>query len=112
MLYDPMIFNKIKSMLGGAVRLIFSSYGHVSTEILKFLKICFCVDIVMAYSSAELGGFATMSLVGDAQTGSIGGPIGNFKAKLKTVEELGYLAEENKGELWLWSPSIFVGYFK
>ena len=66
MFYDPVIFNKIKSMLGGSIRLIFSSYGHVSPEILKFLKICFCVDIVLAYSSAETGGFATMSLVGDS----------------------------------------------
>ena len=25
---------------------------------------------------------------------------------------MGFLAEENKGELYLWSPSNFVGYFK
>jgi len=52
MMLDPMIFGKIRSILGGKVRLGFSGgVGRLSGEILKFLKICFCSEIVEVYGS-------------------------------------------------------------
>lgn len=52
MMLDPMIFGKIRNILGGKVKLAFSGgVGALPGEILKFLKICFCTDIVEVYGS-------------------------------------------------------------
>ena len=43
MLADAAIFSKIKSMIGGKVRLMLTGgVGPVPGEILKFMKICLC----------------------------------------------------------------------
>ena len=65
MIYDPMIFSKIKAILGGKLRLMLCNSGSISPEILKFLKICFCVDICEAYGLTEAVSVSCMSLVGD-----------------------------------------------
>ena len=50
MMLDPMIFGKIKKILGGKVRLVFSGgVGRLSSEVLKFLKICFCSEVIEVY---------------------------------------------------------------
>ena len=52
MMFDPMIFGKIRKILGGKVRLAFSGgCGALPSEILKFLKICFCSEILEVYGS-------------------------------------------------------------
>ena len=45
MITDNLIFNKIKAILGGQVRIMLTNATSISPEILKFLKICFCIDI-------------------------------------------------------------------
>ena len=40
--YDPLIFNKFKAVLGGRVRILISGSAPISTEVLQFLKIAFC----------------------------------------------------------------------
>ena len=52
MMLDPMIFGKIRNILGGSVRLAFSGgVGTLTGEILKFLKICFCSEIIEVYGT-------------------------------------------------------------
>ena len=44
-MYDSLIFSYVKAKLGKYVRLMFSCGGYIPIEVLKFLKIAFCVDI-------------------------------------------------------------------
>ena len=59
----------------------------IAAEILKFMKICFCVDIIEAYGSVEIGAVATLSSIGDNRTGEQGGPLNNIKIKLKDTPD-------------------------
>lgn len=52
MMLDPIIFGKIRKILGGKVRIVFSGgVGRLSAEVLKFLKICFCSEVIEVYGS-------------------------------------------------------------
>lgn len=114
MITDKLIFNRIKNILGGKVRLMLTTGTPLSAEILKFMKICFCVDICEAYGTAETGPVATMSSIGDNRTGEQGGPLQNVKLKLKDLPELNFMSSNDppQGEIYMWGPGIAKTYFK
>ena len=45
-LFDTLVFNKIKEVLGGRVRIVLSGSAPISSEVLSFLKVCFGCDII------------------------------------------------------------------
>jgi len=47
--YDSLVFNKMKSVMGGRVRLMMTASAPISSETLDFLKIAFCCPILEAY---------------------------------------------------------------
>jgi long-chain acyl-CoA synthetase len=49
MFLDPLIFSKIRNLIGSRVRIVFSSSGPLSNEIINFLKISFCTDVISVY---------------------------------------------------------------
>jgi len=111
--WDALIFNKIKKVLGGNIRLMLSASAPIAPDILEFLKIAFCCDIVEGYGLTETtGGF--LSRIGDPTTGHVGGPIGCTKVVLKDVPEMGMFTTDSppRGEICFTGPTIFKGYFK
>jgi long-chain acyl-CoA synthetase len=68
MLLDPLIFSKIKNMVGGKLRIVFSSSGPLHNEIIKFLKISFCADFISIYGQSESTFISCMSYLGEPQT--------------------------------------------
>jgi long-chain acyl-CoA synthetase len=40
--YDRLVFNKFKEVLGGRVRVMITGSAPISKEVLEFLKIAFC----------------------------------------------------------------------
>ena len=42
-IYDSIIFNKARALLGGRVRTIFTGSAPISKDVISFLKIAFCV---------------------------------------------------------------------
>ena len=59
--YDPLVFNKFKAVLGGRVRILISGSAPISTEVLQFLKIAFCCQILEGYGQTECGAPATIT---------------------------------------------------
>ena len=53
-----------------------------------------------------------MTLYADHSLGHVGGVINSAQVKLESVEEMGYLASENKGEICIKGISVFKGYYK
>jgi long-chain acyl-CoA synthetase len=53
-LYDNLIFNKMKDIMGGKLRLIVCGGAPISQEVLDFLKICFCCPILEGYGLLSL----------------------------------------------------------
>ena len=75
MFFDAVVFDKIKEVLGGRVRIVLSGSAPISSEVLSFLKICFGCDILQGYGMTETSGGTVMTALGDTSSGSIGGPL-------------------------------------
>ena len=119
MLYDLLVFNKIKKVLGGRVRVMMTASAPISVEVLNFLKIAFCCPIVEAYGQTEGTGAEFSTIVSDPLSGHVGGPFPHNEFKLVDVEEMNYTSsdrDENgaprpRGEIWVRGPNIIPGYF-
>ena len=59
--YDAIVFNKMRAVLGGKVRIMLTGSAPLSEEVFDFLKVCFCTYFVEAYGMTETcgGSFAT-----------------------------------------------------
>lgn len=112
-LYDALVFNKVKGILGGRVRSMITGSAPINPDVLDFLKIAFCCDIVEGYGMTETCAGSMITYVGDPATGHVGGPLQNVKVRLRDIPEMGYLHTNDppKGEVCMWGPSIMKGYF-
>jgi len=43
--YDTLVFNKLKALLGGEVRVMLTGSAPIDLEVLNFLKVCFCCSL-------------------------------------------------------------------
>jgi len=113
-IYDPLIFNKVKQIFGGRVRLMTTGSAPISRDVSNFFKIAFCVPIMEGYGQTETGGAPCLSHDTDPRTQHVGGPIGSAKIRLRDVPEMGYLTTDNppRGEIQFYGPCVFKGYFK
>ena len=86
----------------------------IAGEVLDFLKICFCCDILEGYGMTESGGGSVCTYPGDPTTGHVGGPVQNCKIRLRDIPDMGYSSSTTppKGEICIWSTSCMKGYFK
>ena len=57
--YDALVFKKMKTVLGGRVRMCVSGSAPINTDVLNFLKIAFCCPIIEAYGLTESTAAAT-----------------------------------------------------
>jgi len=76
LVYDYFIFSKIKALLGGKVRLMVTGSAPININVLNFLRICFCCDIMEGYGLSETSGIGSMTKIGDYDSnGVVGGPL-------------------------------------
>ena len=86
----------------------------IAGDVLDFLKVCFCCDILEGYGMTESSAGSFTTYYGDSETGHVGGPVANVKVRLRDIPEMGYLHtnEPPKGEICMKGSSIMQGYFK
>jgi long-chain acyl-CoA synthetase len=113
-LWDKIVFKKIKAMVGGNVRLMLTGSAPISSEVLDFLKVCFCCPIYEGYGMTETSAGSVLTVAGDPLSGHVGGPVANVKIRLRDIPEMNYMSTNNppQGEICFWGPSIMKGYFK
>lgn len=112
--WDPLVFNKMRGLLGGRVKLMVTGSAPISAEVLNFLKCCFCAPIHEGYGQTESTAASCLTSAFDPVAGHVGGPLSCLKIRLREIPEMGYLASDPnpRGEVCYKGNSIFHGYFK
>lgn len=114
-LWDPLVFNKVKAVLGGRVRVMVSASAPVSPEVLQFFRVVFCTDVLEAYGQTEGAGACNVTWLGCFDTGNVGPPVSCCEVKLISAPEMGYSVDDKplpRGEICVRGTSIFQGYFR
>ncbi|KAI8070840.1 hypothetical protein BC940DRAFT_295686 [Gongronella butleri] len=112
--WDRLIFNKVRNVLGGNVRVIVTGSAPIASEILDFFRVAFCTSIIEAYGSTENTGCATHTHINETRAGHVGSPCLITELKLVDVPEMNYRATdpEPRGEICTRGPGTFMGYYK
>ena len=112
--YDAIVFKKMKKLFGGNVKVMVTGSAPISGDVLSFLKIAFCSEVLEGYGMTETCAGSCITFCGDPTTGHVGGPVQNVKIRLRDLPEMGYFHTSNppKGEICFWGPSIMKGYYK
>ena len=61
-LYDMLVFNKIKVLLGGKIEFMVTGSAPIDREVLALLKVCFACPILEGYGLSETSAAANMTL--------------------------------------------------
>ncbi|CAG8616797.1 9492_t:CDS:10 [Ambispora gerdemannii] len=114
-LWDAIIFNKIKKVLGGRVRFVLTGSAPIAPEVLQFLRIVFVCDIAEGYGQTEGVAAGCVTRAGENIAGHVGGPVASIELKLVDVPEMNYLSTDKpypRGELCIRGSNTFVGYYR
>ncbi|KAL7751852.1 medium-chain fatty acid-CoA ligase faa2 [Sorochytrium milnesiophthora] len=113
--WDNLLFNKVRQVLGGRVRMMVTGSAPLSKDTLQFLRLAFACDVLEGYGSTESTAGATIQLPGDTSAGNIGPPMPQCEVKLVDVPDMSYLATDQpypRGEICIRGHNVFKGYLK
>ncbi|CAI9776320.1 unnamed protein product [Fraxinus pennsylvanica] len=114
-MWDRLVFNKIKGMLGGHVRNMVSGASPLSPEVMDFLRVCFGCIVVEGYGLTEASCVISIMDETDMLSGHVGAPCPSCEIKLVDVPEMNYTAEDQphpRGEICVRGPIVFQGYYR
>ena len=118
--WDKLVFDKVKAVLGGRVRLMLTGSAPIAGDILHFLRIVFSCPLIEGYGQTETCAGSVVTSVLDIETGIIGGPISALELKLVDVPDMEYFSTDRdtagrptpRGEICMRGPPVFQGYYK
>lgn len=93
--FDKIIFKKTKAMLGGNVRLMLTGSAPISSDVIDFMKIVFCCDLLEGYGMTETSAGSCITNIGDPKSGHVGGVVANVKVRLRDIPEMNYLSSNS-----------------
>ena len=118
-IYDQLIFKKVRNMFGGKVKCLLSASAPMQKELADDFKIFFSVPIIEALGMTELSGASFCTNTKDLTNLTAGGVTGGAKLILKSVPELNYYVDDiidgiecPAGEICVKGPMVFQGYYK
>ncbi|CAK9167191.1 unnamed protein product [Ilex paraguariensis] len=114
LLWDVMVFKKIRSFLGGEIRFMLCGGAPLSGDTQRFINICMGAPIGQGYGLTETFAGAAFTEWDDISVGRVGPPLPCCYIKLVSWEEGGYLTSDQpmaRGEVVIGGCSITAGYF-
>ncbi|XP_044479176.1 long chain acyl-CoA synthetase 9, chloroplastic-like [Mangifera indica] len=115
LLWNFLVFRKVRAILGGRVRFVLSGGAPLSGDTQRFINICLGAPICQGYGLTETCAGGTFSEVDDMSVGRAGAPLACSFIKLVNWSEGGYLTSDlpmPRGEIVIGGPNVTVGYFK
>ena len=118
-IYDKLIFNKTKAILGGRCKLFVIGGAPISREVCEFIRVTLCTTLLLGYGQTETCGAAMISNCLDNIPDNPGGVIPAIEMKLVDCPELNYTSEdinpethelEPRGEICVRGPAVFKAY--
>ncbi|KAI8643178.1 hypothetical protein BD408DRAFT_365393 [Parasitella parasitica] len=112
--WDRLMFNKVKSALGGHVRIMVTGSAPIGKDVMQFLRVALCCDIREGYGATETCAASTIHYPNEFKAGHIGAPFTCNEVKLVDVPEMDYLSTDPypRGEICIRGPNVFKGYYK
>ncbi|KAF8007411.1 hypothetical protein BT93_K1425 [Corymbia citriodora subsp. variegata] len=114
MLWDIIVFKKIRTVLGGHIRFMLCGGAPLSGDTQRFINICIGAPIGQGYGLTETFAGAAFSEWDDNSVGRVGPPLPCSYIKLVSWEEGGYKISDKpmpRGEIVVGGTSITAGYF-
>lgn len=114
MLWDFVVFKKIRALLGGHIRFMLCGGAPLSGNSQHFINICMGAPIGQGYGLTETFAGAAFSEADDTMVGRVGPPLPCCYIKLVSWEEGGYLTSDKpmpRGEIVVGGHSVTAGYF-
>jgi long-chain acyl-CoA synthetase len=116
--WDPLVFNKFKKILGGKTKYMLTGAAHISKEVKMFCRVVLGCSLVESYGQTETSAAMTFTMENDPYYYHTGGPTVNVELKLIDCPELNYYTtdtDENgnpmpRGQILARGPVIFKGY--
>ncbi|GAA0146075.1 ligase [Lithospermum erythrorhizon] len=115
LLWNFLVFRKVRAILGGHIRFILSGGAPLFPDTQRFINICLGAPIGQGYGLTETCAGGTFSEYDDTSVGRVGAPLPCSFIKLIDWPEGGYLTSDSpkpRGEIVVGGPNVTVGYFK
>ncbi|EOA29947.1 hypothetical protein CARUB_v10013048mg, partial [Capsella rubella] len=114
MIWETLVFKKIRAVLGGHIRFMLCGGAPLSPDSQRFINICMGAPIGQGYGLTETCAGATFSEWDDPAVGRVGPPLPCGYVKLVSWEEGGYRISDKpmpRGEIVVGGNSVTAGYF-
>ncbi|GMM56973.1 long-chain fatty acid-CoA ligase [Maudiozyma humilis] len=105
------IFKKVKEATGGRLKYMCNGGSPISLDAQTFLSNILC-PMLVGYGLTETVASTTVTTPDRFEIGVVGDLAGSTTVKLVDVEDLGYFAKNNQGEIWAKGACITPEYYK
>lgn len=105
------IFKKVRKATGGHLRYLLNGGSPISVNAQEFISNLIC-PMLIGYGLTETCASLCILNPGHFEYGVVGDLTGCVTVKLVDVEELGYFAKDNKGEIWVKGENVLPEYYK
>jgi len=113
--FDRIIFNKLKSILGGRMDLMIVGGAPLASKTQEYVRTCLGARLVQGYTMTETTCSGTCQVLGELSVGNVGGPMAGMEVRLIDWEEGNYRITDKpypRGELVLGGDPVTRGYYK
>ena len=106
-----LVFKKVKAATGGQLKYLLNGGSPISYDAQEFITNLLC-PMLLGYGLTETVANTCILDPAHFTLGVAGDLTGGVTVKLVDVEELGYLAKNNQGEVWIKGDCVLEEYYK
>eukprot|EP00421_Protoceratium_reticulatum_P051271 CAMPEP_0168440976 /NCGR_PEP_ID=MMETSP0228-20121227/43249_1 /TAXON_ID=133427 /ORGANISM="Protoceratium reticulatum, Strain CCCM 535 (=CCMP 1889)" /LENGTH=742 /DNA_ID=CAMNT_0008455281 /DNA_START=59 /DNA_END=2287 /DNA_ORIENTATION=- len=126
-LFDLLVFNKFKGIVGGKLQIAVSGGGAISGKVQEWVRVCLGCPAVQGYGLTETCLGLTLQMLDDTRIGIVGSPISSIEFLVHSEPDLcdlegkPYMASDTlgmgteclgRGEVWVRGNNVSSGYYK